>query len=532
MFRKKYSGDVIFGILIITFLCTGGYLLYSSQKKGLTALDKVEQLLVVRLSEYPDRKANSYSFRAVITEAGNGSSRIKPRGSVLLYFMTDSLEQEWQPGDRLIVRTTPLPVENNGNPCEFNYRRYMEGQGVRYFGFFNGEDLIEFTKAGRRNIREASLVVARRMIDIFSESGLEGEDLGLITALTIGDKDLLDKDLLTSFSRTGAMHIMAVSGLHVGMISLLLSYILFFLKRRFIILKVIIILVLLWAFAFVTGLSPSVLRATIMFSFLQAGTLLDRPGNSMNILLASAFILVAFRPAVLFEAGFQLSYLAVAFIIAFYEPLYRLLRLKNKIADYLWQMVAVSVVAQAGTLAMTIHLFNTFPLLFLITNIVVIPVSFIVLVFAFLLTMFASFHPAGILIAKALKLLSGFTIGFTSRAASLPHGVIENIGLSTSETILLTVTIALLLTSLLRVKKITLKPFLVASSLLLICNLYKTSGESRKEKEITYNIKGKEVKALQAGRHLYILSDEKTVPQEIRKHAATRGLTIDKKQVR
>jgi competence protein ComEC len=526
LIRKKYQPDTFFGAAIVIFFLASGYLLHVTGKERLSTIDESRQLFTVRISGYPDKKSSSCSFRAKIVSITAEDQQYKPRGSLLLYFVSDTLPSRWQPGDRLTVRLTPKPAENNGNPCEFNYRRYLRGQGVRYLGFFRGEDIIEYQTAGRLTLRERSLVVAHSMIRAFEKAGLEGEELGLLTALTIGDKDLIDKEQLTSFSRSGAMHIMAVSGLHVGMISLGLSFMLFFLGGKLKILKSVIIITALWGFAFITGMSPSVLRATIMFTFLQAGTLIHRPAAGMNTLLASAFILTAARPAVIFEAGFQLSYLAVAFIIMFYYPLYRTLRCKNKVIDYFWQMTAMSLVAQAGTLALAVRLFNIFPLFFLVTNIVVIPVSFAVLGLAFLLILFSAVNPFASFFAILLGKLSAFTLDFTGLISSLDHGVIENIGLTTAGAVLLTIALALLLASLLRVGKVTLKPFLAAALLFLLCGTLKNLKESRQERLIVYNIKGKELRAVQDGRVLLVAPVDGIVPAEVKKHAATRGLKI------
>ncbi len=526
LFHKNYHSDTLFGTALIIFLIAAGYLLHFEGKERLSNLERSRQLFMVRISGYPEKKNKSCSFRAKILKASMDGQQYSPRGSLMLYFISDTLPSRWQPGDRLLVRLTPQPVVNNGNPCEFNYRRYLEGQGIKYFGFFRAADMLEHHPAGRLTVRESSLVAAHRMISAFKAAGLDGEELGLVTALTIGDKDLIDKEHLTTFSRSGAMHIMAVSGMHVGMISLGLSFLLFFLRGRLKILKVLIIMTALWGFAFITGMSPSVLRATIMFTFLQAGTLMHRPATSINTLLASAFILTAARPAVIFEAGFQLSYLAVAFIILFYEPLYRVIRLRKKIPDYLWQMVAVSLVAQAGTLALAVRLFNIFPLLFLATNIVVIPISFIVLALAFLLLVFSAVTPVAAFFAMLLGKLSGFTLSFTGMISSLDHGVIENIGLTTVETILLTLATALLLTSLLKIRKITLKPFIVAASLFLFAGIIRNLEESGKERVIVYNIKGKELRARQHGRVLMVTRVDGHVPPEVKKHASTRGLKI------
>lgn len=530
--RKMYFTDILFGGIMMIFTGAAGYLLYSTENRRLTTFDKQQQTFLLRLSEYPEEKSNSRSFRAKIIASGTDTLRYGVKGSILLYCMNDTLTRDWIPGDRLLIRTTPLPVVNNGNPCEFDYRRYMEGQGIKYFGFFSTKSLLEHSSPRHRNLRELSLVTARRMTEAFAAAGLEGEDLGLVTALTIGEKDLLGRDLLTSFSRTGAMHIMAVSGLHVGMISLLISGLLFFMHRRMHLLRVIIILLSLWAFAFITGLSPSVLRATIMFSFLQAGSLLHRQSNSMNILLASAFLLIAARPAVLFEAGFQLSYLAVAFIILFYEPLHRLLKPENKFIDWFWQMTAVSVVAQAGTFAMTVRLFNIFPLLFLVTNLVVIPISFAVLVLALLLVIFSPLGPVAAFFGTLLRWLSHLTVGYTDFAASLPHGVIENIGFTGAETILLTLAFALLMASLLRVGKLTLKPFIIAASLFVSAGYIRIFSESRKEGALIYNIKGTPLTAYQSGRSLTLFTDDRMIPAEVKKHAATRRLKIEIRPLR
>jgi competence protein ComEC len=526
LFHRSYHSDILFGTALIIFLMANGYLLHFAGKERLSNLPSSRQLFMVRLSGYPDKKNKSCSFRAKIIIASKDGQQYSPRGSLMLYFISDTLPSRWKPGDMLLVRMTPQPVVNNGNPCEFNYRRYLEGQGIKYFGFFRAGDIVEYHTAERLTVRERSLVAAQRMIGAFKAAGLDGEELGLVTALTIGDKDLIDKEHLTTFSRSGTMHIMAVSGMHVGMISLGLSFLLFFLRGRLKILKVLIIMTALWGFAFITGMSPSVLRATIMFTFLQAGTLMQRPASGLNSLLASAFILTAARPAVIFEAGFQLSYLAVAFIILFYEPLYRVIRIKKKVPDYLWQMVAVSLVAQTGTLALAVRLFNMFPLLFLVTNIVVIPISFIVLALAFLLIVFSAFPPVAAFFAMLLGKLSGFTLSFTGMISSLDHGVIENIGLTTVETILLTSATALLLTSLLKIRRITLKPFMVAASLFLLTGIVRNIEESRRDGVIVYNIRGKELQAAQHGRVLMLTTVDGLVPAEVKKHASTRGLKI------
>ena len=527
LLRTSYLSDNLFGAAIIIFLAAAGFLLRSGEQRRPGDLEAKRQEVTVRLSGYPVKSNSGCSFRAKILYVAEGDTIKYPNGSLLLWFLSDTVPAGWKPGDLLSLNIKPAKVENNGNPCEFNYSRWLEGQGIRHMAFFRVSDITGYSPGLRRSMRESSLIAARGMAEAFRKAGLQGEELGLIIALTIGDKELLDKERLTSFSRSGAMHIMAVSGLHVGMISIALSWLLFFLRGRLKRVRVLIIIPALWGFAFITGMSPSVLRATIMFTFLQAGSLLNRPAAGMNNLLASAFILITVHPGVIFEAGFQLSYLAVGFIIAFYNSLYRLIRIKNRILDYLWQMTAVSLVAQAGTLALSVRLFNIFPLLFLLTNIVVIPISFVVVILAMLLLLTSPFPHIAALFALLLDRLAAFTLGFTGMISSANQGVIMNIGMTASETIMLTVSIALLLAALLRTGKMTLRPFLAAAFILLVCNSVKTVQEKQQDRLITYNIRGEKLTVRQYGRVLLVPSPDGSVPAEVRKHALTRGLKIE-----
>lgn len=524
---RNYLSDIIFGLTLVIFLISSGYMLRTVEKIRLSDLDPERQEITLRLSDYPDRGSSGYSMRARIVCMKSEDFISYPRGSLLLWFMTDSLPTGWQPGDLLKIITRPVKVKNYGNPCEFNYSRYLEGQGIRYMAFFRAGDITGFSHGKHRSVRERSLITAHRITEAFRKAGMQGEELGLVTALTIGDKELLGKERLTTFSRSGAMHIMAVSGLHVGMISMALSWLLFFLKGRLNNVRVLIIVPALWGFAFITGLSPSVLRATIMFTFLQVGTLLGRPAAGMNNLLASAFIIIAGHPGVIFEAGFQLSYLAVGFIIAFYYPLYRILRLKKRIFGFIWQMTAVSLVAQAGTMALSVRLFNIFPLLFLVTNIIVIPVSFLVLLLAMALLISSPVPPLASFFAMILDHLASFTLGFTGFISSMDHGVIMNIGMSAAETVMFTVSAALLLATILRTASITIKPFIVATTFLVVFNTIKIGQETNRDRLISYNIRGEKLTVRQYGRHLLVPSTTGSVPAEIRKHADTRGLKIE-----
>lgn len=523
--HKSHKDNVAAGVSLFLILTGSGYLLHYEEKTGIPEIPECEGTYTLRLKSYPEHKTKSYSFIASFLP-DSSQRQNSPGGNILVYLTADTAASYLGPGELIRVKLKPVPVTNNGNPCEFDYKRYLAGHRVKYMAFIRSSEILSHRRSEHTTITEYSSVAARRIIETFSSAGLRGDTLGLVTALTIGEKEFLNKEYLTSFSKAGVMHVMAVSGMHVGMISLFLSYVLFFLNKKMALLKTIIILIALWLFAFITGLSPSVMRATLMFSFLQTGTIIKKPGNSLNLLLASAFILLAARPSVLFEAGFQLSYIAVLFIILFYEPFYRLLKFKNKVADYLWQMVSVSVVAQAGTFPLVVRLFNTFPLMFLVSNLVIIPLSFLIMILAIILLPFSGISQAAHFISEILSFLSHVTLGFTQFISSLNYGVIRNIGLTAGETLILTISAALLAASVLRVFKISLRPFLVSMIVFMAAGLFSDLRERNRESVFAYNIKGKSLPAMQVGRHIYLFTASEKPPAEASRHASTLRLVV------
>jgi competence protein ComEC len=322
------------------------------------------------------------------------------------------------------------------------------------------------------------------------------------------------------------MHIMAVSGLHAIVLSLFVFNLLFFMKGRFNIIRVGVTLLILWSFAFVTGLTPSVLRATLMYSFLQSGKLLRRPANSINSVLASAFFLIILKPSVIFDAGFLLSYSAVIYIICFYNGLYLLIYCKNWLIDKIWQSAAVTIVAQLGTLPLTIMLFNRFPTYFIIANITIVPISNLLIITGCLIPVFFPVEFISRFLAMLLNYLTGLTEFLTSRAASLPYSSLENIGSTTLECICLTCTIFLFTYWLLNRKTFHV---LYPVSLLVLFVAVGTVREivsKRTNELIIYNTPGSSTIGIRTGKILNLYSDTLVATPEVKRHCASLGLKI------
>ncbi len=518
--------NLFYGFIMTFALFLAGLFLYCYDKKSLSALEPVTNKLVCILSEYPERKTNSSQLVLKLKGLIEGEEIVPLKGSILAYIKQEQCEHQYLPGDIIIMRCRPVEIQNRGNPCEFNYKFYMQNHGIKYMAFVAEEDILRHYTPERRSLTHKALIIRENIIEMYRKRGISGDRLALVSAITLGQKNLLDNEQKQYFIKAGVMHIMAVSGLHAVILSMFIQYILFFLKGRLVILRIILTVVFLWAFAFVTGLTSSVLRATIMVTFIQTGKLLGRNANSLNSVLASAFFLLLWKPPVLFDAGFLLSYSAVIFIISFYEKFYHFLNIRNWLAEKIWQSAVVAIVAQAGTLSLTISLFNRFPTYFILTNILIVPLSNILIITGCLIPLTYPVTFVSRSLAVILKTLTGVTEELTKKAASLPFSTIDNIGMGTFETGCLIVFIFLLFRSLYDPRNYPARYSLMA---LLVFSLSLTTRDlsvRNTDELIVYNTTCSYCIGIRSGRFLNIYSSCSSVPEEVSRHCACKNLKI------
>lgn len=522
--RRSRLSDPLFAFSFICALCLSGMLLYRSERNKLP-LFSGRRILSGIITDYPDERKNSIRVQVHLVSDLTGTEPLRTSGSIVLTSLKEPALAAFLPGDRVIFSCSPEEIKNMGNPYEFDFKYYMESRGTRYQAFIGSKDLIFVRHPPRNSLRTLPVIIRKKIISMFRTCGVSEERLPLVAAITLGEKSNLDPEQKQYFIKAGIMHIMAVSGLHAVILSYFIFSILFFLKGKNNILRVIITILILWLFAFITGMSPSVVRAVLMFSFLQAGKLLKRPVNSLNSVLASATVLLLLRPSVIFDAGFLLSYSAVIFIIAFYNDIYRIFTLKNKIADQLWQSAAVTIAAQAGTLPLTIMLFNRFPVLFLFTNIIIVPVSSLLIIAGCIIPVSCHIPVIRELSGFILDKLTWLTAVLTEKAASIPFSSIDNIGLSVPECIALTVFITLLFIFLLK-EKSRVKMLHVLSSLLLFILLatVRNVSTSLTSELVVYNTPGFSTIGIRTGKRLIIYSDSDTMPKPVVRHVSALGL--------
>jgi competence protein ComEC len=523
---NKYQINLIYGLSLTSAFWLCGLILYTAEKHSLSILKNEETIFLSTLYDYPEEKENTIMIRVNLIGKIEPDKYEKLKGSMILYQKKDSSGSSLIPGDILIIRCTPREILNRANPYEFDYRFFMENQGIRYYAFTNNKDILRHLAPMHRSLISRALIMREKIIDIFRERGITGERLALVAAITLGQKNMLDPDQKLNFVKAGVMHIMAVSGLHAIILSLFVFNLLFFMKRRFKTARIIITILILWIFAFVTGLTPSVLRATLMFSFLQAGKLMKRPVNGINSVLASAFVLIIIRPSVIFDAGFLLSYSAVIYIISFYYGFYRLALFKNWFTDKIWQSAVVTIVAQAGTLPLTILLFNRFPVYFILANISIVPVSNLLIVTGCLIPIFYHIRFLSHFLAVLLNHMTGLTEYMTSIVASLPNSTIENIGMTTTECILLTCTIFLFSYRILNRKTFSSIYPLIFFFIFLINASIKDFYSKTTNELIIYNTPGSATIGVKTGKILNLYTDTTIVRPEVSRHASSLGLKI------
>ncbi|MGX1023068.1 ComEC/Rec2 family competence protein [Psychroflexus sp. MBR-150] len=294
------------------------------------------------------------------------------QGKILLNVSKDSVTEELKPGDKVIMSTSLHPFYKAKNPQTFDYASFMQNRDVFAVVY---EDKFEVVPQTHFSINAYAGQWRIKMVSALQKSGFDNEHLELIQALILGQKQSINREVYAEFAEVGVVHILAVSGLHVGIVFLILNFIfspLLSLKygRQF---KVLFTILSLWIFAAIAGFSPSVMRAVTMFSFLAFGQLFRRKTNSINMLCLSAVALLIYRPQLLFEVGFQLSYSAVFAIVMLYPVFSKLYQPRYKIPKIFWDTAYVSLAAQIGVLPFQLFYFHQFPGLFLLGNLVIIP---------------------------------------------------------------------------------------------------------------------------------------------------------------
>lgn len=406
---KKFKLQFWQGLLLQVLLLVAGMLLTWSKnvqhhQNWYGNHYKEGDYIIATIKEPLVEKTKSYKADAFIEQLVRNDSGIAAEGKLLLYFSKDAASPGLKYGDKILIHKKLTAIKNSGNPGAFNYQRYAAFQQTFHNAFLKRGDWTKLN-GNDGNIFQSLLFTAReKILSALQTSITAGKDeLGIAEALLIGYTNDLDKDLVQAYSNTGVVHIIAISGMHLGLIYGLLIWIFarMPLIKRSKTTQAFLILACLWLFSLLTGGSASVIRSAVMFTFITTGTMmLKKEASVYSSLSASAFVMLVYNPYYLWDVGFQLSYLAVAGIVVFQKPIYNCLYIKNKYIDMVWKAGALTTTAQVLTFPVCIYYFHQFPVLFLITNLIAVPLSTVVLYTAIFLVAFSWIPVVGLYAGK------------------------------------------------------------------------------------------------------------------------------------
>lgn len=480
--QKVATFSLLFTSFIIGF--THVFLLFHYRYNiAMQQFDRENRCWQVEVTEPPQIREKSIKAIGALYDMQN---RKKVEGKVLLYLEIDSLSSTLQCGDLISIFAQLKPISEPENPYSFDYKTFMRRKGVLFSGYVSGKKW-QYQQLNRQGIvKRTAYRWQQKMSQVLANAGLEDDEYAIATAILLGNDETMEPELKEAYSAAGASHILCVSGMHVGIVFMIINFLLIPLERKPSLrhIRTLLLFIIIWTYANVTGLSPSVSRAATMFTFVLIGNHLRRNTNVFHSLFASLFILLTINPLLIFELGFQLSYLAVVGIVLFQPPIYNLLKLKNKILDYFWNLSSVSIAAQIATFPLTICYFGTFPNYFLIANLAVIALSFAVVVTGVSVLAFSFSHLFSLYLGKLLTLEIKVMNKIIFWVENLPFSVTENLNINNLQMILLYSFIIFIFIFYLKRKPWKITMALSTFSLFLIIWIINTY-DCRKEQSIT-----------------------------------------------
>jgi len=505
-FRYKYIQSIFIYLYIFSFalLLTWNSNL-TNQPEWFGNKINNKDAIMVKIEEPIEIK--DFGIKAIVNVCRviNKKKNIHAFGKLVVFFKNDEKANKLKYGDLLLILKSPQPITNNGNPGSFDIKRYQAFQQIYFQVYVQSSDyhIQSFKKINW--LKQQIICLRKYTVSVLQKSIKNEMELGIAEALLIGYKNDLDKELVKSYSNTGVIHIIAISGLHLGIIYIILVWIFKRLPiiKKSIFIKSIGIIICLWIFTLLTGASASVLRSAVMFTFVIIGKMQNREVSIYNSLAASAFVLLCYNPYFLWDVGFQLSYLALIGIVWLQKPIELLWNPENYFVKKIWEMSAITSAAQIITFPICLYHFHQFPNLFLISNLLAVPLSTIIL-FEELILLCFSWNGLlekyiGLFIEKSVSLLNSIIVHLNE----IPYSVSKNIFANEWSTILLYGVIISLIVGLLKKEKRYLKYSSIFSILFFSATTISWVNIQKTKKIIVYNSNRNPTIHLVNGKHCY-----------------------------
>lgn len=428
VYRRRWLAGVVLHLLVA--VC--GYYLTTdrSERYQPDYFTNIEaDALIIRIANEPKLTGDILRFEADVRQSMRQNSCKPASGKLLVALKTDSLQiLDLTYGDELIIPAIYNEVEPPYNPGEFDFKDYLKTRQLYDQSFINRQEVRLLARSRGNPVIAYALGLRKTLVYKFERYLPDQSSASLASALILGYRADLSKEIISAYSKTGAMHVLSVSGMHVGIVFLVLNFLLKPLgsSRKGRLLRALIIIGVIWYYSLLTGFSASVCRAALMLSFIVTGKALNKSLNTYNLLAISACMLLMYNPFFLFDVGFQLSYLAVIGLVYLHPKIYNAITIKNPLLDAAWSYSALSFAAQVATFPISIYYFHQFPVYFLISNLVIVlPVALIMYGgILFLLIPFGMLlEPLG----QAVGWLIQFTNALLFRIENLPFSTVADI---------------------------------------------------------------------------------------------------------
>ena len=490
--KNRHRIGTIFGLsAILSIVALGYWLGYDFDSRiPRFAENKKQGFFEVELTRYPIEKQNSVLLYTNLLQYSDSASCENIKGKAILYLQKDSNSLSLKSGDKLIIYTTLSLPEKTGNPDEFDFGRHLLRNGICGTGYASAERWKRISGADGFSLMQLAQRCRLKLLDISRKMNIDGNEFAIISALTLGYTDAISPELRDSFSVTGASHILSVSGLHVGIIYVMLGLMLGFLDKwkRTRKIKWIAVILFLWFYAFVTGLSPSVSRSVFMFSLFALAKITERQSSVYNNIFLSAFVLLIINPMWLFNVGFQLSYSALLSILYFQPKIAKWLVFKNRILTYCWELTSVSIAAQLGAAPLCLYYFHQFPNYFLLSNFVGVPLSGIIICLNLALLITNSIPMIGSIVSWLLVTTTKLMYGGLKIIENLPF-VTTNIWIDSVQLILIYASVFAVGLLMYKIKYKYFLLFFVSAILFFGINIFRAVSDTNIDELVVFNSK-------------------------------------------
>jgi len=439
----------------------------------------------------------------------------KNRGKAILYFPKENQDVRMHYGSALAIKAKVNPFVKKPNPGQFDYTTYFLRQGIYYQVFLREGEYLPVPIESAGHFNKFLFGLRNKILQILQTHIRHKEAAGLAEALLIGYRNDLDQSLLTAYANTGVVHVIAISGLHLGLLFAVMMTLTGLWnrngKKKWV--QFILVIPVLWIFSLMAGGSASVIRSACMFTFFGIGQLFEKKSNPLNTLGAAAFVLLAYQPHWILDTGFQLSFAAVASIMVYYERIRQLFYFRNPVAIKCWEMISVTISAQILTTPLILFYFKQFPILFLFTNLVAVPLSGWILLGELLLCICYPFNfisrKLGLFLENAIIMLNTYVL----KMESIPYSVIRDVYISSGQVLALYICICSLTAWIILKQK---KAWLVLLSGIFIYSslqLHEHISRNNQQKLVVMDISGQQTILLIKGKSGYLFSKNPTLVQ-------------------